>query len=190
MNQNVAQSNRYAATSLRVGTFDETIWMRLTESIGRAFGLTKDRIEGMKANPVLKMVGALPYFAGCDEPERTALAHMGTYMLASLEPTKDAFSHNFQDSADPARRLERISHFPGGDPAVIDRGMKLLTIAMLGDHLHDAELDAEVGKLNPVNAGHWDAEELIEELRDDLAESPCPEMDAVLGPSPTGFWIG
>ena len=102
------------------GTFNDKLWIDLLEMIGSTFSFDVDQIARMRKNPVLKLVAALPYLANCDEPSRTALSHMSVFILAGASPTKKVFSHNFKDSAGLERRLERISHFPGGNQQIID----------------------------------------------------------------------
>ncbi len=171
------------------GSFSDDIWDDLTEMIRNVFSFDKAKFTGMRKNPVLKLIGAMPYLANCDEPARTALSHMTVFILAGSASTKEIFSHNFKDSADLERRLERISHFPGGDERIIDRGMKLLSLAMIADHINDLDNDNRFNKLNPVGDGHWDAEEIMMSLRKMLHDNPCPEMDRIISPAdPPGFW--
>lgn len=152
------------------GIFSESLWFDLTDKLAKVFSLDRPALADIRSNAVLKLVGALPYLADCDEPERTALAHMSIFVLAGHPATKPVFSHNFKDSASLEKRLEPVSHFSSGNPEVIDWGMKLLMIAMIQDHLHDAEEDLEAGKMNPINAGHWDGKELIEQIRCDMPQ--------------------
>ena len=154
----------------QIGEFTDAQWYSLVGRIAAVFGMDESGLERLRSNSVLKLVGALPFLAGCDEPERTALAHMSTFVIAGHPATKSAFSHNFKDSASLEKRLEPISHFSSGDGRIIDWGMKLLMIAMINDHIRDAEEDRAVGKMNPVNAGHWDGQNLIETLRFDMPQ--------------------
>ena len=174
-------------THLDTGDFTEEMWHSLTSRLAKVFGLDDEGLSLVRSNRVFKLVAALPFLAQCEEPERLALSHMGTYHLASHPATREVFAHNFLDSSDLFRRLEPISHFSGGDRRVIDRGMKLLAKAMVADHIHDAEEDRKRSKMNPVNAGHWNGDELISQLSAEIEQLPCPEMDAI-GPGTLGFW--
>ena len=172
-----------------IGRFDQTIWIELLDRITTVFKIDKVRRNQLNSNPVFRLVAALPYLAGCDEPQRTSLSHMATFILAADDATRDVYAHNFQDSSDLRRRLEPISHFTNGHPRIIERGMQLLTLAMLSDHLHDAESDKALNKLNPIVAGHWDAVGMMSRIRRNLAMNPCPEMDEILNPDQApSFW--
>ena len=103
--------------------------------------------------------------------------------VVARESAINIYAHNFRDSSDLQRRLESISHFSGGNPRIIERGMQLLTLAMLSDHLYDAESDKALNKLNPVAAGHWDADEMMDRIRRELEVNACPEMDEILNPN-------
>ncbi|MDF1567092.1 MAG: hypothetical protein P1P77_03620 [Spirochaetaceae bacterium] len=108
---------------------------------------------------------------------------MAIFLLAASDPAKDVYAHKFRDSSDLRQRLEPISHFSGGNPRIIERGLQLLTLAMLCDHLYDAESDKALNKVNPVGAGHWDAAAMMDRIRRELEAYPCPEMDEILNPN-------
>jgi|GEM_PF-453206 len=189
----MAQVNTRILDDLRrspdVGCFNDDVWSDLLGRISTVFRLDGDRRTGLESNTVFRLVAALPYLAGCDEPARTALSHMATFLLAADDATRDVYAHGFRDSSDLQHRLEPISHFLGGDERLIRRGMRLLTLAMIADHVHDEQADRDDGKFNPVGAGHWDAEELMGRIRLELADIPCPEMDAILDPDQIpGYW--
>ena len=171
------------------GRFTDRMWEAMVDRLGLVFSLTEERKSAVRDNAVMKLTGALPYLAGCERPDRTALAHLSVYMLAALPGGKDVFAHDFRDNADLFRRLERISHFDGGDARIIRRGMNQLALAMLSDHVHDADEDQRIGKYNPVKAGEWDAAELTGSLLKENEAVDCPRMDEIAGDMTTfGFW--
>ena len=142
------------------------------------------------ASSAARLVGALPYVAGCKNPERTALSHLAVFILASQKKARTVFDHAPSDDGDPLARLESISHFPGGDPAVIRKGMALLALLMLGGYEKDKAKDAASGEYNPLNAGAWKAEEMKTRLRAEAASTQAPELDAILSADDAvrGFW--
>ncbi|MCG8453129.1 MAG: hypothetical protein MI717_08115 [Spirochaetales bacterium] len=166
--------------NLQAQPFEESTWENLVSRMAQSFSLDEKKAKAMKENKVMKLVAALPYLAGCEEPGRIAITHLGAYILAASPACRDIADHNFIDSADPYRRLERISHFNGGNSLILERGMKLLALAMVKDHAFDAADDLAKGKMNPVNAGHWDAEELMTRLTQEIEAVECPEMDKVM----------
>ncbi len=170
--------------------FTDRMWNDLVDRTAGLFHFDDPRKEKMANHQVMKLVGALPFLAGCRNPYRIALSHLATYVMAASEGGKDLFLHSFADNSDLFSRLERISHFDGGDPAVIQRGMNLLALAMLEDHRKDSLEDRQNRKYNPLNAGAWDYEKMAGELKKAIASVDCPGMEQILssGPGPDGYW--
>lgn len=189
MNDQATVNETKVSNKLEVGDFTDAIWNNLIEKTGLVFSFSSEYVAVISGNYVLKLVAAIPYLANCDEPERYALAHMGTFILAGHEATRSAFAHNFKDSVDLKRRLETISYFSSGDERIIKWGMNLLTIAMINDHMNDAKDDLAEGKMNPVNAGHWDADTLIMKLKEDLSEISHNQLETLMiGVEEQTFW--
>ncbi len=178
-----------AGDEFRIGEFTEATWHELVNKIASAFSFGRNRLDKMSTNSVLKLVAGIPYLANCDEPERIALAHMGTFILAGQDATRSAFAHSFRDSADLERRLDTISHFSDGNSRIIRWGMKLLTIAMINDHIHDRNADQADGKMNPVNAGHWVGEILIANLKEEIGDICDDRLNIFMSDVETqGYW--
>lgn len=173
-----------------IGLFTDEMWEKLSESIAKAFSLDANHLDRIRKNSVMKLVGALPFLAECEEPERIAISHLGTFILASSPATKAFFWHNQHDSKNLQHRLERISHFEGGNIQVLDWGMNLLAIAMINDHESDTSKDSAEGRNNPIAAGDWDAEALRTELKKQLPDFQDTRLEE-LGQSVIlqSFWI-
>jgi hypothetical protein len=144
--------------------FSDKIWKELAEKTASAYRM--DEAEGAKllGNRTARLIAAIPFAAGCDHPERTALAHLSTFVLASSESCRRIFDHDRSDDADPLARLAPIADFVGGDRAVIDRGMSLLAVIMTNGYEKDIEKDRKSGEYNPILAGAWKAEETKEKI--------------------------
>ena len=172
------------------GEFTQKNWDDLVTRIADLYHFDTDRREGMRQNRTIKLVAALPFIAGCRNPMRVALSHMSVYILASSKEGKDVFLHGFSDNGSLMTRLERISHFDGGDSVVIDRGMKMIAYSMIGDHYHDAESDAAEGKYNPLNSGIWDYKAIVKQLADDIRSVDCPKLDEIMNIEygPLAYW--
>lgn len=173
-------------------TFSDETWTRLTGLIAEAFrmdGSERVRLAGSRA---ARITGALPYLAGCRNPERTALSHLAAFVLACRGGSRKVFDHGPADDAEPLARLEPIGRFPGGDPAVIRKGMALLGLLMLGGYERDREKDAARGEYNPLNSGAWKAGEVRARLAAEAASAKVPELDAILTADEAvrGFWEG
>ena len=151
-------------------------WYEIANSVSEQLGMTPDEAEALSRNPVARLVAELPYLAGAEQAERTAYAHLATYVMAARNP--GVFGHVAGESL--AERLRSIEHFIGGDRAIIERGMRTLEIASLADHAADATVDAISGKYNPLNAGHLDYSAEARRLTAAIAQTPCPEMDEIL----------
>lgn len=152
----------------------------ISEIIGKVsdtLGLSTEDWEKMQNNQLARLVAGLPFIAGCDNAERVALTHLLTIYLASNDWKKE-FLHGESDNEGIFRRLERISHFDGGDPAVIRKGMLLLAAAMISDHKHDAVADMAFGKFNPLNAGDWNHDMMMQEIREEIKTIGDTELES------------
>jgi hypothetical protein len=168
--------------------FTDKEWKRLTGIIAAAFGFDTAKAARFSASSTAKLVGALPFLAGCREPERTAIAHLGTLVLASHPSAKGIFDHNEGDDFDTLARLAPIAHFEGGDPAVINRGMKLLASMMIRGYKKDIASDKKAGLYNPLAAKKWDASAKLGALASSVSSSANDEMDAIVASAQDGIW--
>ena len=162
------------------GTFTEKNWNELIERISILFQFTIDDKKKLSANKMAKLVAAIPYLALCKEPKRTALSHLSILFLAAHESGKDVFVHNFSDNSSLLNRLERISHFDGGNQNIINRGMNLLCIIMLSDHIKDSIEDKSNKKYNPVESLVWNAQRQIEILEKKINGTDCDSMEKII----------
>jgi hypothetical protein len=162
--------------------FLDATWQEIVSIIASSFAMDESRKTALANNAVAKLIAAIPFQAGCREPERTALAHLATYILAASAPAKKAFTHKSQDDYDVLARLAAIAGFEGGDPVVINRGMKLLAISMISGYKRDAGSDKTKGIYNPVSSGKWNADDKIASLTSAVAAAPNVEMDQIMTP--------
>ena len=151
-------------------------WSEIAQSVSEQMGMTADECEALSRNPVARLVAELPFLAGAEQAERTAYAHLTTYVAAARNPA--VFGHMAGESL--SERLRSIEHFIGGDRAIIERGMHTLELASLADHAADATVDAVSGTYNPLNAGDVDYSAEARRLTAAIAATACPEMDEIL----------
>lgn len=157
--------------------FDDT-WPELVAAIADSFRLSDEERGRFAHNAVAKLIGAIPFLAGCGAPERTALDHLSTYLLACRDGAR-FFHASPEDDVEVMRRLDRIATFSGGDRMIVDRGMNLLALCMLGDYQRDIDEDRD-RKYNPVASGAFDYDLEVARLQRRIAEVNSPDMDEIL----------
>ena len=167
----------------------EKKWEEFVEKISGTFRLKDEEKKAFAENRVAKLIAAIPYNAGCDDAERTALSHLGTFMVAKDKYGVSVFAHTADDDSDVLKRIRCISDFAGGDTEIIKRGMNLLALVQLEDHHNDIASDASSGNYNPVASGSWDYDKMKADLAAQIKAVDCPEMDEVMTvENLQGFW--
>ncbi|ORC35702.1 hypothetical protein B4O97_08655 [Marispirochaeta aestuarii] len=170
--------------------FNAALWHWIVERTAVSFNMDREFRRKLEAKKTARLIGALPFLAGCEHAMQTSIQHVSIYVLAQLEGTKEFFLHTKEDDCCLEHRLQPIMQFCGGDPGVITRGMNLLKLQMVAGYLRDMDKDMHNTKYNPVAAGVWNAEEIMEQLRSDILAHPHREMDEImdLEESIRGFW--
>jgi hypothetical protein len=170
--------------------FNDKAWKEIVAITASAFNMEDEKKARLAAAPTPKLIAAIPYLAGCREPKRTALAHLATYIVAASEAGQATFDHNGGDNYDVLARLQTIANFEGGDPAIINRGMKTLASIMIRGYQKDAKSDKAAGLYNPLSDGNWDAKAKLASLQSAIATTPNEEMDAIVseGADRGSFW--
>ena len=175
-------------SKLTMAQFEAT-WNEVADSLADAFRMQPHEREWFKNKPVARLIAAIPLMAGCHDAERTAVAHLGTYLL-SIKSTKPYFNATTADDTDIFERLRLGTNFVGGDQSVIDKGMSMLALSMVIDYARDIDEDAKRGKYNPVDAGSFDYQAVRENLEQRIDSVDCPEMEMILRDFDTkdGWW--
>jgi hypothetical protein len=150
-------------------------WKEMVGFFADQLQMDAENAEWLRNTQVAQLLAELPYLAGCRDADRLAYAHVGTLLLASRSP--QVFGHRAGDSLES--RLFTVSHYDGGDAEIVTRGLALLQLASLSDHVADRDHDEVVGKYNPLNSGHLDYEAERDRLASLVRSIPCPEMDAI-----------
>ncbi|MDR0628902.1 MAG: hypothetical protein LBG24_04565 [Treponema sp.] len=167
-------------TSLDFRHFQERVpWTTLCTAMAKTFRFTESEHAAFARNPTARLIAALPFAAGCDEPERTALAHLAIY-LTELRGGSRIGAHTQADNADPLTRLRLIASFQGGDPRVIRHGMNQLALIMLHGYERSKAADTQNQGYNPLNDGSWDAPVLKTRLTSALHAFPCELLDSIV----------
>ncbi len=153
-------------------------WDYIAGSVANAFRMSEEEYNLFKNKSLAKLIASIPYLAGCEDPERTAVVHLGTYLLSTrIKPVA-----NCKPSDDEGifKRLELMSNFIGGDKAIIEKGMSLIALNMIADYARDIEVDRMTGKYNPVDSGAIDYEAERKRLESVITSVECKEMDDIM----------
>lgn len=157
--------------------FSDEIWTSITRMAAEVLRLSPSELEILRENDTARLIAAIPYVAGCRNADRTAVQHVATYLLA--ERADEIFDHRVEDDAAVGARLERISHYDGGDPKLLRRGMALLELTMVSGYEQTRETDGARGVYNPLLSGAWDAEEIKSRLVKEIRSIPSTAMDEI-----------
>ncbi|WP_455382554.1 hypothetical protein [Salinispira pacifica] len=181
--------SRITRSTVKNRLFPESKWTEISNRVAAAFRMSDEERARFQAKDVARLIGSLPFLAGCDDAERTSVAHLGTYIL-SIRETKPYFNATQGDNESVFDRLRLISSFKGGDASIIERGMSLLALNMVHDYRRDAAEDVFLRKYNPVSDGSFDHDALTTELKQRIERTSCPEMDEIMDPEvgPLGYW--
>jgi hypothetical protein len=169
--------------------FPDETWKEIVSIIASCFVMDGARAARILNNPTAKLIAAIPFLAGCREPERSSLAHLATFVLSGSEAGEKVFDHKAEDNYDVLARLATIAHFEGGDPAIINKGMKLLATMMIEGYARDLASDKAKGLYNPINDGKWNAEEKLSSLASAAAAVEDAEMDEIVGSAKHDWWM-
>ncbi len=155
-----------------------TEWENIAASVADAFRMNEDDSKWLLNKKLAKLIAAIPYLAGCEDPGRTAITHLGAYILSIR--IKTVANCQPSDDADLLRRLEMINNFIGGDREIIQKGMSLIALNMIADYARDIEEDRLFGKYNPVDSGAFNYEYEKERLESIIESVECREMDDIM----------
>jgi len=186
MSQNVTNS-----VMSKSDLFTEAKWTQISSDVADAFRMDESERAWFAEKRIAKLIAAIPFLAECEDAERTAVAHLGTYLL-SIRETKKYFNAKPEDSESISERLRLGMSFKGGNPEIIDRAMSLIALVMIWDYRRDAEEDVFLRKYNPVSMGDFDFEMNVTALEEKIKRIPCPEMDRILplAVTPDVYWQG
>ena len=151
-------------------------WDYLATETARVFNLTDKETVQLYNSNTAKIIAAIPFAAGCKEPERTAIAHLCIYE-AEIKGFQKYYAHLPSDDEDIYNRLAFISTFEGGNPAIIEHGMSILAYIMVEGYNRSKEKDLRNGIYNPIVNGKWDYRKLKNQLLKKIYNFDCPEID-------------
>ena len=162
----------------RATQWTEGTWSEITDLVAKEFGLSETRLQALRSKSIAKLIGAIPYLAGCDHADELAVSNLRHYVMSCGVGAK-LYAATAENSDDVFGRLSP-AQYQGGDEAIIRRGMSLIALNMLADYQRDVELDQELGKYNPIGTGDWNYDEKLDELLTNVTSVECPEMDDIV----------
>lgn len=146
----------------------EGVWDYLVAEMKKVFRFTRKETKWFRNCKTAKLIATIPFAASCDEPERTAIAHLCMY-VAEIRGFQKYCAHSPNDDKNLYKRLDFISTFEGGDKTIIEYGMNLLALIMIVGYHRTEEKDRKQGIYNPFVSGAWNYNHLkntiIKQLR-------------------------
>ncbi|ULQ59909.1 hypothetical protein K7I13_00745 [Brucepastera parasyntrophica] len=167
------------ALSVAAASNTDQSWTELCNCIAETFRFTEDEKVSFSMNRVAKLIAAIPFAAGCDEPARTALGHLAVYMT-ELRGGSIIGGHNPSDNEDIFTRLRLLSSYKGGNQEIISHGMHQLALVMIVGYEKSMDKDEYLGVYNPLNDGSWNAEEMKLDILRELKKSPNTILDSIV----------
>jgi len=153
-------------------------WEYLVKEISKVFKFTRKETKQFAASKTAKLIASIPFEADCYEPEKTAIAHLGLYVMEK-RGFQEYCSHQPIDDVNILHRLDFISTFEGGDPEIIEHGMYLLALIMLEGYNNSIGEDIKNEVYNPIASGRWNYELKKKEIMSVLKKVECPNLDFV-----------
>lgn len=181
--KNMTDSN-LALTTNYIWSLPE--WDYLVDETSKVFRLTTQEKQNLSNSNTAKIIATIPFEAGCNEPERTAIAHLCIYM-AEIQGFQKYYSHLPSDDKDIFQRLAFISTFDGGDLNIINHGMNILALIMIEGYRRSESKDRKTGEYNPFVAGTWNYKQIKNKLLSEINKLEVPNLDCIF--SSLGSWI-
>ncbi len=158
---------------------DENQWEEVSSRVRVVLNYGVVQKEQLQSSRMARFIAAVPFLAGCKKAMETSFVHLLTYSVALDEAARDVFIHKPDDDADIYTRLTPLLSFSGGDERILQCSRDLIAICMVSNYIKDAEADRMVGKYNPVAAGTWNADEIIEKLVASVNASITPAISGM-----------
>lgn len=168
-------------------TFSLEEWDYLVNETANVFRLDKNEKAELYNNNTARLIAAIPFEAGCDFPEKTAIAHLCLYMTEKKGFSKYC-SHSKSDDKNLFNRLDFISDFHGGDREIIDHGMNILALIMIEGYKKSMHKDMENNVYNPFVSGVWDYREIKNSLLTAINKTEVPGIDWIIKYLPLYMW--
>lgn len=157
----------------------EIPWDYFVDEISKVFKLSKIEKRSLFCSTTAKLIATIPFEAGCFEPEKTAIAHLGLYIMEKRGFQKYC-AHQPTDDVNILHRLDFIATFEGGNPLIIEHGMYLLALIMIEGYNRSVKKDIKNDVYNPIANGRWDYESKKKEILSVLKKIECSKLDSII----------
>jgi len=166
---------------------------KVVSQVSTFSGLSEFRTEKLKRHKTARLIGLLPFIAGCENAKRTSAMCLTMYLYAMFEGKED-FNHSLKDDESISARmsiLENAMLSDGGCKKIIRIGMSLLELQMISGYKRDIEKDKEKGKYNPFTFSKWDYSSLESNLETFINENRNSEILSIMdvNDAKNNFWI-
>ena len=159
----------------------DVAWEYFVQEMKKVFRFTRKETKWFRNCKTAKLIATIPFAAECDEPERTAIAHLCIY-LAEIRGFQKYYAHLLSDDCDLFKRLEFISTFEGGNQDIIAYGMNLLALTMIEGYHKSEDDDRKKGIYNPFVSGKWNYEICLNRIKQNMNCNPFPELSNLYSP--------
>lgn len=153
-------------------------WDDIVDTVATAYVLSSYEKKELHGSKIAKLIAAIPYIAGCEDPRTVAEIHLTTYLLT--KKTTRVFDSTPADGVDRFRRLTMMTNFVSGNQTIIEKGICLLALTMLCEYNRTAEQDFELERYNPIVMGAINFEIERQFLIDKINSIPCPFIDEII----------
>lgn len=162
-------------------------WQYIVEEISRVFRFTEKEQKQFENSPTAKIIATIPFEAKCDEPERTAIAHLCIYVM-ELRGFQKYYSHLPSDDKDIYNRLSRISTYKGGNKEIINHGMNILALVMIEGYKRSIESDKVNNVYNPFVSGVWNYQSIKNKLVWEINKVTIQNLDWIFDECSIIIW--
>lgn len=162
-------------------------WEYLVSEVSSVFKLTTKENSKLRNSYTAKIIATIPFEAGCNEPERTAIAHLCLY-IAEIKGFQKFCSHNVQDDENIYNRLAFISTFDGGNLEIINHGMSILALIMLEGYKSSCSKDKKANIYNPLVSGKWNYQNEKNKLLWEIGKIEVPNLDWIFAEKTINYW--
>lgn len=165
-------------------------WDYIIPEVSKVFRLNDSERQFLENSSIAKIIVTIPFEANCVNPERIAISHLGIFLM-EIKGFQTYCAHLPSDDYDIFSRLERISHYQGGDSSVIEHGMALLALSMLEGYKNSRRNDISNNTYNPLNSHEWNYNLVKKHICKILRKQSCPIIDGLFYSEPVtpAWWI-
>jgi len=152
---------------------NEDQWLKLVGIVNSEFG------RDLSNCITLKIIAAIPFEAGFENPEREALAKMYAYMAAGSK-AREIFEHTPEDDKDILARIQvGLYNEHLGNKKIIKKGHAIIGLLLLESYKNDIEKDKANSHYNPLVSKAWDYKSIRDSLLKTIHKVQNDNLDSL-----------